>query len=63
MFHTGTNFDVKTFKLSIMRELVRTFQSVALLLPAEDAYKETVLVDWPEQNKTYTGKDYEQLFT
>ncbi|CAH0381618.1 unnamed protein product [Bemisia tabaci] len=62
-FVTGTNFDVKTFKLSIMRELVRTFQSVALLLPAEDAYKETVLVDWPEQNKTYTGKDYKQLFT
>nr|XP_018909704.1 PREDICTED: group XV phospholipase A2-like [Bemisia tabaci] len=62
-FIEGTNFDVPTFKKSVMRDLVRTFQSVALLLLSEEAYNRTVIVEWPEQNKTYTAADYKQLFT
>ncbi|CAH0381590.1 unnamed protein product [Bemisia tabaci] len=59
----GTNYGVPTFKKSLMKELVRTFQSVAFLLPAEEAFGETVLVDWTLKNKKYTAKDYKQLFT
>ncbi|CAH0381619.1 unnamed protein product [Bemisia tabaci] len=62
VFITGADFNIPTLDKSEMRELLRTFQSMALLLPSEEAYGDTVLVEWLNKNKNYTAKDYNQLF-
>nr|XP_018901563.1 PREDICTED: group XV phospholipase A2-like [Bemisia tabaci] len=58
----GNNKSVPTINKDVMKRLLSTFQSIAFLLPEENAFKDTVMVEWVAQNKKYTAKEYRQFF-
>ncbi|CAH0388127.1 unnamed protein product [Bemisia tabaci] len=58
----GNTYGIPTMDKKIMLGMVRTFQSIAFLLPEEKEFEDATLVEWVPQNKKYTTKDYQQFF-
>ncbi|CAH0387827.1 unnamed protein product [Bemisia tabaci] len=58
----GQNYKVPSVDKNVMKKLTATFQSIAFLLPEEETYKNTVVVEWIPMNKTYTANQYQEFF-
>ncbi|CAH0387963.1 unnamed protein product [Bemisia tabaci] len=59
----GNNWGISWLNVVIMKVLLRSLPSVALLMPYEEEFKDEVLMEWTVKNKTYTSKDYRQFYT
>ncbi|CAH0387964.1 unnamed protein product [Bemisia tabaci] len=62
-FPPRNNWGISWLNVVIMKVLLRSLPSVALLMPYEEEFKDEVLMEWTVKNKTYTSKDYRQFYT
>nr|XP_018906315.1 PREDICTED: group XV phospholipase A2-like [Bemisia tabaci] len=58
----GEDYGAPTIDKSVILTLSQSFQSLAYLLPQEEAFAKTVLVEWVPKGRKYTAQNYQQFF-
>ncbi|XP_072157553.1 lysosomal phospholipase A and acyltransferase isoform X3 [Bemisia tabaci] len=56
------DYGAPTIDKSVILTLSQSFQSLAYLLPQEEAFAKTVLVEWVPKGRKYTAQNYQQFF-